>query len=466
MLNNEIKIQAEKFINSKIIAIQPLKSSGSSRQYYRCRASNQKTILIAENEDIAENNAFFRWADFLGRHKILVPEVNRTDKNKYITCEDLGDFDLFQFLTENKEDEALCETSLKIVLTQLVNLQKIDVSEIDFFYPVSKITKEIIFWDLYYFKYNFLKLVGQTFNEYLLEKDFKLIADYAQSNSIWGLQYRDFQSRNIMLVGDTSYFIDFQSIRQGDILYDAVSLLYQSRLKLSERLINRLKNSYKNKISEYFKFTDEQFENDWLAQALLRNLQTLGAYGLRGIIENKSIFIQPLAQSLVNLDSILDKFPIDLPELRKISKVLKTNPKLHEYMNNNTLEINIQSFSYKKGLPKDNTEHGGGFIFDCRNIHNPGQYDEFKSKTGKDSEVIDFFEKNTEMEEFLFGVYYLVDKAIEKYLNRNFEYLAVNFGCTGGQHRSVFSAESLQKHLYKKYGNKLTINLTHRELQR
>lgn len=126
------------------------------------------------------------------------------------------------------------------------------------------------------------------------------------------------------------------------------------------------------------------------------------------------------------------------------------------------LTVTIYSFSFKKGIPEDNSGNGGGYVFDCRSTHNPGKYDEYKQLTGLDQPVIDFLEKDGEILEFLSSVYTLVDHHVARFLERGFEHLQVSFGCTGGQHRSVYSAQHTAEHIKEKFPT-VSIELIHRE---
>ena len=125
------------------------------------------------------------------------------------------------------------------------------------------------------------------------------------------------------------------------------------------------------------------------------------------------------------------------------------------------LTVKVISFSYRRGIPEDNSGNGGGYVFDCRYVHNPGRYDEYKPLTGLDQPVIDFLEKDGEITEFLTNIYALTDAHVKRYIERGFTNLMICFGCTGGQHRSVYSAQHTAEHIHKKFG--VRVELIHRE---
>lgn len=128
-----------------------------------------------------------------------------------------------------------------------------------------------------------------------------------------------------------------------------------------------------------------------------------------------------------------------------------------------SLNIDIHSFSYKKGgIPKDDSGNGGGFAFDCRGILNPGRIEEYKIQTGKDAPVQDFLETQTDMTKFLEHIHNVISITIDNYLDRGFENLQINFGCTGGQHRSVYAAEKTANFIKEKYPETL-VSLNHDE---
>ncbi|MEO1433905.1 MAG: RNase adapter RapZ, partial [Bacteroidota bacterium] len=202
----------------------------------------------------------------------------------------------------------------------------------------------------------------------------------------------------------------------------------------------------------------EQAKKVFPVFALLRVLQTIGAYGLRGLVEGKGHFLRSIQPAIAtSLKPLIEsgELPLKAPELLRVLNALVHSNALDplNYLNKEAqtgrLTVRIQSFSYKRQVPKDPSGNGGGFVFDCRAIHNPGRYEPYKKLTGRDLPVQEFLLEQSEMPQFLKGVFHLVDASVAKYKTRNFEHLTVSFGCTGGQHRSVYSADCLAEHLRK-----------------
>src|ERR1035437_9842796 len=125
------------------------------------------------------------------------------------------------------------------------------------------------------------------------------------------------------------------------------------------------------------------------------------------------------------------------------------------------LTVRIFSFSFHRGLPQDDTGNGGGFVFDGRSLPNPGREERFTTRTGKDATGIDYLNQQESVHQFLAGARSLVDASVDTYQRRGFKHLMVSFGCTGGQHRSVYLAEQLAKHLRSKNGVEVVVR--HRE---
>ena len=319
-------------------------------------------------------------------------------------------------------------------------------------------------WDLHYFKYYFLKLAQIPFDEQLLEDDFNAFADYLQQAESDYFLYRDFQSRNIMVTENGPAFIDYQGGRRGALQYDLASLLYDAKADLPHEVREELLDFYISKLKEKTNIDEHAFRDFFTGYVLIRIMQAMGAYGFRGFYEKKEHFLKSIPYAIENLKYILNNFslPVKLPALMEALEQVTLSEKLQQISNSTQLTISINSFSFRRGIPVDSSGHGGGFVFDCRCIHNPGRYDEYKSKTGLSPEVIAFFEKEDEMGAYLESVFTLADQSVQKYLKRGFKNLMFNFGCTGGQHRSVYCAENLALYLRKNYPVK--VELKHMEM--
>lgn len=439
--------------------------SGSERRYIRIFTEGE-SVMGVFNENVVENKAYFSFTESFLKNGVLVPKIFQvSDDSKYYLVEDLGDDQLFDRILQcggqlSPELKAHYHKSLEgLVGMQVVAHKDIDYSKS---FPIDQFNQEAIQWDLNYFKYNYLKLSGLSFDEYLLEADFKVLMSYLLEVPTDYFMFRDFQSRNIMIKDDQPYFIDFQGGRKGPLVYDVASLLFQAKAQLSNETRSELFDYYESVLLRETEIDAKDLKKQFYAFALLRTLQVLGAYGFRGFFEKKPHFIESIPYAIANLKYLLNEIDlaVDLPYLRTISNQLKM-PMLSSFEKNEKLTVSITSFSYRKGIPTDPSQNGGGYVFDCRSIHNPGRYEEYKTLTGKDKPVIDFFEKEDEMESFLNSAFKLVDRSVEVYMNRGFKHLMVNFGCTGGQHRSVYSAESLAKYLSNKYD--IIVSLWHRE---
>ncbi len=453
------------------VEILALGASGSNRRYYRLIGSTRRCIgTIAP--DIRENQAFFAFTRHLRSKGINVPELYavHSDQRHYIQ-QDLGDQTLYGLLHEKKQQGGGFDTQMLALYRQaLSDLHAIQCAgrDLDFSlaYPRPAFDRRAIMWDLNYFKYLFLKINHIDFDEELLENDLQCLASLLLQADDNYFLYRDFNPRNIMLFhGDnnlstptpTLYYIDYQGGRKGAAQYDVASLLYSAKSDLPPSIRLQLLRDYVNfhgdpRFMDYF----------WLF-AILRILQTLGAYGYRGLYEQKTYFIQSIPLAIRNLRQILEDHPLpnELPELNRILTSLQPSdsPSLTP---STTLTVTIGSFSYKQGLPSDNSGNGGGHIFDCRALPNPGRYPEYKNYTGKDQPVIQFLQNDPAVTQFLAHAKAIVTQSIDKYLERHFTHLSVQFGCTGGQHRSVFCAQWLADVIKKQYPD-VNVIISHRE---
>ena len=463
----------------------PLGANGSNRKYFRL-SSGEKSCIAAVNDDIRENEAFLYYSRSLAERGIRVPELYAvSDDRRCYLQQDLGDTTLYSYLyAKRQKGEGFDEETLALYKKVLSDLALIQTRcrDLDFSYayPRPDFDSQAIQWDLNYFKYFFLKLFYVPFDEQLLENDYHTLIDYLLAGDCSSFMYRDFQTRNIMVVSEELYYIDYQGARRGAPQYDAASLLYSSKAEIPEAIRQELLAHYvdcffsdQNIVtSDQNQVTDHRsqvtaFTSRFYGYVLIRILQAMGAYGYRGLYERKDYFIASIPLAIANLRTILRRLPEELhiPHLRSVLEHI-VNSKLavaetHTTLPSDTLTVDILSFSFKKGLPTDTSGNGGGFIFDCRALPNPGRYPEYRNYTGKDPSVIEFLQKEPAVDQFLEHVQAIVAQSVEKYIERKFSHLQVAFGCTGGQHRSVYCAERLAAYLRNNYDCNVVV--THRE---
>ncbi|GAB4295553.1 MAG: RNase adapter RapZ [Ignavibacteriaceae bacterium] len=461
----------EKHFGEKVINTERLKNSGSSRIYFHIRSDNHN-CLGAYNAVAEENKAFLSFTNTFRDTGLNVPEIYTQSKDcKFYLTEYLGDKTLYKFILEKKSEqngEFEINKIYKTVLQQLARFQILPAKKINYklCYPRSGFDKVSMLWDLNYFKYNFLKLTGIEINEQKLENDFTKLTNHLIKAPGEYFMYRDFQSRNILLRNYQLYFIDYQGGRKGPLQYDLASLLFDAKAELSPELRNTLLYYYFTILSSYFETDETEFIRYYPGFVLLRILQALGAYGFRGFFERKEHFLQSVPSALKNLLWVLDNFElnVDLNYLPEILRVVESNQLKEKFLfapeKNSELRVRIYSFSYKDKLPEDETDNGGGYVFDCRSIHNPGKYEEYKDKTGLDKEVISFFEEQTNAEDYLQSIFRIVSLSVRNYIERGFSDLMISFGCTGGQHRSVYCAERLGRFLKDFFNVKVEIHHT------
>jgi len=446
-----------------------LPASGSYREYIRLKSSNFQAIGTW-NEDEKENNAFVSFSSHLKANGVHVPEIYEYDpKSRIYLQEDLGDITLFSFLTDHRNQKGFSSEITDAYRKVVEILPVIQVSagrgiDFDFCYPRKAFDRQSMMWDLNYFKYYFLKLAKVSFDEQALEDDYITFCDYllkAESNFF---MMRDFQSRNIMLRDEEPWFIDYQGGRRGALQYDLASLLYDAKADLPQDTREELIEHYLDHLNDVHPVDRDEFKQFFYGYVLIRMMQAMGAYGFRGFYEKKAHFLKSIPFALQNLGIVMTKLnlPIELPELFTVLKSLSQSEVLREIVAKETeLTVSVTSFSYKKGIPADPSGNGGGFVFDCRALPNPGRLIEYQKLTGKDDEVISYLESYPEVEQFLNSVFSLVDQSVNGYLERKFSHLTVQFGCTGGQHRSVYSAERMAVHLRNNFP--VRVVLRHRE---
>ncbi|MBM4176912.1 MAG: phosphotransferase enzyme family protein [Ignavibacteria bacterium] len=451
--------------------ISPLPLSGSDRRYFRIHGSH-KTAMGVYNPDRSENIAFLTFSRHFKLKGLNVPQIYSEDLNNHIYLEqDLGDETLFSLLVKTREKENFSENLIKLykeIISIMPRFQIVAGKDLDYSvcYPRGSFDRQSMMWDLNYFKYYFLKLAKISFDEQKLEDDFQKFCDFLLEAPQDFFLYRDFQSRNIMIFNEKPYFIDYQGGRKGALQYDIASLLFDAKADIPNQIREELLTHYMNEVGKFIKVDSKKFMQFYYGYVLIRITQALGAYGFRGFYERKEHFLKSVPYAIQNLEWLLQHadLPVQIPSLMKAWEKLVQSSYLRQFGDVNLrLTVRIQSFSYKRGIPWDERGHGGGYVFDCRSLPNPGRYKEYERLTGNDREVIEFFGKEKEMEEFLSHTISLVKHSIENYQKRNFTDLFVSFGCTGGQHRSVFCANKLAEHLKSKYD--ITIEIRHRELE-
>ena len=441
--------------------IKPIAESGSARKYHRIFTENG-TLIGAYNANVEENEAFFYLTEHFGKIGLNVPKLLAVNEehNCYLQT-DHGDETLFQRIQKTLTMGAYDESTIALlrqVLEQLVRFQieghqGLDYSKV---YPMPCFDKPAFMDDLDYFKYYFVKPHAEiVFNETRLKAEFNRFADFIGQASNDYFMYRDFQSRNIMLDQEKPYFIDYQGGRRGPLQYDVVSLLYQVKAQMPQSLRDELLEHYKKALSAYLEPAMVEFDRYYPYFVYLRLLQVLGAYGFRGLIQKKAHFIESIPYALNELKVWNEKYPLDeYPELQGIItqlEGLKSFATLTSHLSIPGVEtpgcpqltVTVNSFSFKKGYPDDYSGNGGGFVFDCRALPNPGREPQFKTKTGRDWEVVEYLTEKPQTHVFLDHVKAIVSQSIDNYLERHFNNLMISFGCTGGQHRSVFFAQTI-----------------------
>jgi aminoglycoside/choline kinase family phosphotransferase len=456
-------------------AILEMAADGSTRQYFRLLLSGGESVVGAIGPDHEENRAFLSFAKAFREIGLPVPEIYGEDREAGVWLEeDLGDTTLFQALTSSRagqDDEEFPGDALehfKRALTILPRFQVEGHEAVDYrlAYPRQAFDRRSIRWDLNYFKYHFLKLAHVEFNEQRLEDDFsRLTRLLLEADSDYFL-YRDFQSRNIMIRDGEPWFIDFQGGRRGALQYDVASLLYDAKANLPPQVRETLLDHYIQALSQITSVDEASFRTYFKAFVLIRLMQAMGAFGYRGFFERKRRFLESVPFAANNLGGLVESgLPADLPELEAVFGRIVERWAREESGDRapSRLTLSVQSFSFKRGYPEDASGHGGGHVFDCRGLPNPGRLDEYVDLTGLDEPVIDFLERSPLVQEFWEAVKAIAEMHVETYLDREFTDLAFSFGCTGGQHRSVFMARRLADHMQIRFPN-VKLHLSHREL--
>ena len=467
MPENALRPLFEAYTGQPLTACTELPSSGSHRRYFRLSGGNL-TLMGAVGTSLEENRAFIGLSRHFREKGLNVPAVLAVSPDGYAYIqEDLGDKMLFDMVSQGRESGIYSSYEANLLckaMEQLPRLQFLGAQGLDWklCYPQEAFDGRMVDFDLNYFKYCFLKASGLEFNEVELQNDFdRLRADLLREDSNT-FMHRDFQARNIMMKDDQPWVIDFQGGRRGPIYYDVASFIWQARSRYPEELKQELIRTYLRALRSFKKVDEKEFRSRLRLFVLFRTLQVLGAYGFRGYFEKKPHFIASVPYAMSNLRKLLQTPFSDYPYLNGILEQLTAMPQFNEVHQDRRLEVHIYSFAYKKGIPADTTGNGGGYVFDCRSINNPGKYEHYRQFNGNDPEVIKFLEDDGEVLVFLDSVYKLLDAHVQRYIERKFTHLQVCFGCTGGQHRSVYCAEHLARHLADKFNIKVL--LTHREM--
>lgn len=458
----------ESFVGTTPISIDELPSSGSNRRYFRLKG-DKRTLIGVIGTNLQENEAFLSFDEHFADAGLPVPQVLivSDDRMSYLQ-DDLGDTLLFNAIEKGRltrvfspeERELLVKTIRLLPDFQFKGAQGLDFEKC---YPASSFDRRSIMWDLNYFKYCFLKATGLEFDEDKLEDDFNRLADVLmESFDDESFMYRDFQSRNVMIKDGEPWFIDFQGGRRGPCYYDVASFLWQAKANFTDNFRKELIAEYIDSVQKYKPIKAEDFIRILRHFVLFRVMQVLGAYGFRGYFEKKPHFMQSVPFAIANLRSLIEEQPFaEYPYLNEMLKRLVNLKQFTSDDQKRLLTVRVMSFAYKKGIPNDSTGNGGGYVFDCRAVNNPGKYERYKPFTGLDRQVIEFLEDDGEILTFLEHCYALVDATVSRYIERGFTNLMVSFGCTGGQHRSVYSAQHMAEHLNKKFNVK--VELIHRE---
>ena len=480
-----------------------LAGAGSNREYYRMTDGEGQSVIGCIGTSRDENHAFVCLTKHFTRRQLPVPQILAVsnDELRYLQT-DLGDQSLFDALRVGREAGGRYTQQERALLVktirELPNIQMRGARGLDWSccYPQPEFDQDSVLFDLNYFKYCFLKATGLDFHELKLEANFRMLAKDLTAETCDAFLYRDFQARNVMLVDGEPRFIDYQGGRKGPFYYDLASFLWQASAKYPDKLRRDLIGEYYDSLKNYTEVPSERhFKARLDLFVLFRTLQVLGAYGFRGYFERKRHFIDSIPPAMDNMRNLLKNSTVDAyPYLKEVlsnmcqlpqfapqkvvmpkradgyktteSNIYKPHPQdgpatFSKYDGTGPLVVRVFSFSYRKGIPEDESGNGGGYVFDCRSTHNPGRYEPYKQLTGLDEPVIRFLEDDGEITIFLQSVYRLADAHVERYLQRGFTSLMFSFGCTGGQHRSVYSAQHLAEHIHEKYG--IEVRICHRE---
>lgn len=458
----------ESVVGAAPASVVKLSGDGSNRSYYRM-CTGEVSLIGVVGTCVEENRAFTAMSERFLACGVDVPRVFAVSADGlcYVQ-EDLGDISMFAYMKESrdaasfgqKDTEMLCR-----IMSVLPRIQYDVAVDFDFSlcYPVSAFDKRSVMWDLNYFKYCFLKGVGVEFNESVLEDEFEKLACMLLSNNENTFMYRDFQSRNVMIHNGRPFFIDFQGGRRGPIYYDVASFVGQARACYTPQVVCAMVDAYLCALEKYRPVDRARFMRILAVFRVFRLLQNLGTYGFRGLYEHKKAFVETIPGALAQLKEQLAALNGELSYIARLVDEIICLPMFVRDVSEE-LAVDVMSFSYRRGIPEDYSGNGGGFVFDCRAIHNPGRYEPYKKLCGMDGPVIEFLEKESNIAAFLENAYALVDNMVDTYKRRGFTHIQVCCGCTGGQHRSVYSAEHIARHIAEKFGVRVVV--THKMLNK
>ncbi len=458
----------EKVVGRSPESVVKLSGDGSNRSYYRMRAGDV-SLIGAVGTCVEENRAFIAMSRKFAQCGVNAPRVLAvSDDAVCYVQEDLGDTTLFIYMKESRDAGVFAQKDVDMlcrVMSKLPDIQYAVADGFDFSncYPVAGFDERTVMWDLNYFKYCFLKGVGVEFNENLLEDEFVKLSQMLLRDDENTFMYRDFQSRNVMIHNGEPYFIDFQGGRRGPVYYDVASFVGQARACYTPEVVRAMLDAYLVALEKYRSVDRAEFEHLLLLFGVFRLLQNLGTYGFRGLYEHKKAFVETIPGALARLQEQLAALQGEFPYLCGLIDEIAALP-MFKKCESRELVVDVMSFSYRRGIPEDYSGNGGGFVFDCRAIHNPGRYEPYKKLCGMDEPVIKFLEEESGIASFLEKAYSLVDNMVDVYKKRGFTHIQVCCGCTGGQHRSVYSAEHIARHVAEKFGVRVVV--THKMLNR
>lgn len=480
-------------------ACTPLPASGSARRYFRFRRPDGSTFLGVYHADAHENAAYLDFSRQFEAKGLPIPHVLYQDALQpvyFVT--DAGEHVLYDWLQQLKDGCPQAQTAgvavptvYRRVIDRLIDFQYRGGQDFDYraAYPYEAFDEKAIYADLNYFKYYFLKLSGTPFDERALEADFQKLTALLGAAPREVFMCRDFQSRNILLgaplpgtaAAETpamrTYaetvpltFIDFQGGRRGPAAYDLATLLYEAKADLTPALREELLQYYISRTAKTYPYpAGRDFVTDFYGFVFLRIFQAMGAYGLRGLYERKAVFLQSIPHAIANLGRLLDggRLPADLPEIARVIQTMREGPwacttataTASAAADAPPLTVSVCSFSFRQGPPADPSGNGGGFVFDCRGLPNPGRLPAYKTLTGRDLPVQVYLRGFAQVDRFIGQCMDLTAVNIETYLQRGFTHLCVSFGCTGGQHRSVYCAEEYARRIRERYP--VTVELRH-----